>query len=311
MTLHDYFQQFVRHRTYVQNVTPKTQEWYVAAWRAFTRAQAGAPPRDPAVPLIGRRDLEQFALHLRERGVRPVSCNCWLRALNSFCRWLHEQGVTPDLVRLPPQRLEQRIIRTFEDASLRTLVRHRPTTWPHWRIHTLACTILDTGCRMQEVLLAPVAAFDLDTLLLVVQGKGRKERRVPFSVELRKQLVRWGHQNARVRIPSPLMFPARDGGRWHHRNARRDYYGLLARLGLPKTGFHHLRHTFATQYLRAGGDVVRLSLVLGHTEVSTTMKYAHLLTADLQAPHQRLSILNRLALDGAQGYASIESRTVY
>ena len=69
---------------------------------------------------------------------------------------------------------------------------------------------------------------------------------------------------------------------------------MLKRLGLPKSGFHLLRHTFATSYLRNGGDVVRLSIILGHTEVSTTMKYLHLLTEDLQRPHQGLSILNRL-----------------
>jgi len=62
----------------------------------------------------------------------------------------------------------------------------------------------------------------------------------------------------------------------------------------PQNGFHLLRHTFATQYLRAGGDVVRLSIILGHSEISTTMKYLHLLTEDLQRPHQGLSILNRL-----------------
>ena len=95
-------------------------------------------------------------------------------------------------------------------------------------------------------------------------------------------------------VPGEWMFPARDGGKWHQRNALRSYYVLLGRLGLPKSGFHRLRHTFATEYLKHGGDVVRLSKILGHTEVSTTMKYLHLVTADLQALHQRLSILNRL-----------------
>jgi integrase/recombinase XerD len=91
------------------------------------------------------------------------------------------------------------------------------------------------------------------------------------------------------------MFPAREGGgEWNQRNALRSYYCLLKRLGLPKSGFHLLRHTFATQYLRRGGDVVRLSIMLGHCEVTTTMKYLHLLTDDLQRPHQGLSILNQL-----------------
>ena len=93
-------------------------------------------------------------------------------------------------------------------------------------------------------------------------------------------------------IASDLMFPAREGGRREQRNALRSYYCLLTRLGLPRSGFHRLRHCFATEYLRHGGDVVRLSIILGHSEISTTQKYLHLLTEDL--PHQGLSILNRL-----------------
>jgi integrase/recombinase XerD len=129
---------------------------------------------------------------------------------------------------------------------------------------------------------------------LTVVGKGRKERRVPFSVELRKVLYRFGQFKERAELRSHLMFPANHGGRWEQRNALRSHYCLLKRLGLSKSGFHLLRHTFATQYLRHGGDVVRLSIILGHSEVSTTMKYLHLLTEDLQRPHQSLSILNRL-----------------
>jgi len=144
------------------------------------------------------------------------------------------------------------------------------------------------------VLNTRVTDFDLDNLLLTVYGKGRKERRVPFSIELRKVLFRFGQFKERSEITSPLMFPAREGGKWEQRNALRSHYCLLKRLGLPQSGFHLLRHTFATQYLRAGGDVVRLSIILGHSEISTTMKYLHLLTEDLQRPHQSLSILNRL-----------------
>jgi integrase/recombinase XerD len=117
---------------------------------------------------------------------------------------------------------------------------------------------------------------------------------VPFGIELRKVLSRFGQFKERAGVGSELMFPAREGVRWGRRNALRSYYCLQKRLDLPRSGFHRLRHTFATQYLRNGGDVVRLSIILGHTEVGTTMKYLHLLTEDLQRPHQGLSILNRL-----------------
>ena len=157
-----------------------------------------------------------------------------------------------------------------------------------------ACTVLDTGCRIDELLTARVNDFDYDNVLLTVVGKGRKQRKVPMSIELRRLQFRFGQFKAKKDIRSEFMFPSRDGGKWEHRNARRSYYAFLRGLGLPQSGFHLLRHTFATQYLRAGGDVVRLSIILGHTEVSTTMKYLHLLTEDLQRPHQSLPISNRL-----------------
>ena len=135
------------------------------------------------------------------------------------------------------------------------------------------------------MLTARTTDFDFDNLLLTVTGKGRKERRVPFGIELRKVLFRFGQVKERAGVRSELMFPAREGGRWEQRKALRSYYCMLKRLGLPRSGFHRLRHPFATQYLRNGGDVVRLSIILGHTEVSTTMKYLHLLTEDLQRPH--------------------------
>ena len=50
----------------------------------------------------------------------------------------------------------------------------------------------------------------------------------------------------------------------------------------------------ATLYLRNGVEVVRLSIILGHSDVSTTMKYLHLMTEDVQRPHQALSVLGRL-----------------
>jgi hypothetical protein len=126
--LDELFQQFLRERTYINNVTDSTREWYQSAWKAFTLAQKGRLERDESAYLISKADLQNFVVHLRERGVRPVTCNTWLRALNAICRWLHEQGEQPSLVKLRPQRLEKRIIRTHEDSVIRAIVRYRPKT---------------------------------------------------------------------------------------------------------------------------------------------------------------------------------------
>jgi integrase len=109
--------------------------------------------------------------------------------MNAFCRWLHEQGEIPALVKLRPQRLEKRIIDTHGEAALRAILTCRPKTFPHRRVHALVATILDAGCRIEEMLTARVADFDFDNLILTVYGKGRKERRVPFSTEFAEAAV--------------------------------------------------------------------------------------------------------------------------
>ena len=175
-------------------------------------------------------------------------------------------------MKLAPQRLEKRIIRTHDDAALRTVLSYRPKTFAHWRIHALVVTILDTGCRIDELLTARVRDFDFDNLLLTVLGKGRKERRVPTSIELRKVLYRFGQVKKRAEIESELMFPTRECGLWHQRNALRSYYCLLKRLGIERlsSAAAYVRNAI----LRRGGgsyasvDYPRAHRSVDHDEVS-------------------------------------------
>jgi integrase/recombinase XerD len=300
--------QFLRERKYLRNLRPQTLEWYETAWKAF-RKSATSCLTDPAE--LNRSHLEQFIYTLRDRGVRPVTCNTWLRALNAFCRWLHENGHAPSRVHMRPLKVEKRLVETLDVESIRAIVNFRPPAavtvnrchldgprkgqknFAWWRIHTLACALLDTGCRVQELLDARVEDFDMDDLLVTVIGKGDKQRRIPFSLDLRRILFRYLQQRERFGVPArePLVFPAHSGGAWDQRNALRSFYDLQKKLRLPRVGFHRLRHTFATEYLRRGGDVVRLSRTLGHTQITTTMRYLHLVTDDLSEEHAKVSIL--------------------
>ena len=276
--LDELFQLFLQERRYLLNVTPRTLSWYEAAWLTFKRSST--PSLTNPVDLK-REDLERFVYVSRDRGVKPITVNSWVRALNAFFRWLHTRGTTDTQIKLRAPRFEKRLIATLDTDSIRKLISFKPRgRLTSWRIHALVCALLDTGCRVTELLDARVEDFDFDDLLLTVIGKGNKQRRIPFSIELRKILYRY----SQVRGNTERMFPAQDGGRWIRRNALRSFYLFQDRLGLKRVGFHRLRHTFATEYLRRGGEVVRLSRTLGHSQITTTMKYLHLLTEDL-APH--------------------------
>src|SRR5262249_34688136 len=154
----------------------------------------------------------------------------------------------------------------------------KPKQFDAWRLHVLVCLLLDTGLRIDEALTLSTVDVDFDNLLVTVFGKGRKERRIPFSFELRKVLFRYERVRARQCPRCELMFPSREDTPWDQRNSLRGLHILYDKLDLPTFGWHRLRHTFATNCLRQGGDIVRLSVVLGHTQITTTQRYLHLLT---------------------------------
>ena len=178
------FQEFLTQRRYLKNVTPSTIEWSETAFKALQRSLGAEPP-------LTRSSLQQFVVSLRERGVKPVSCNTYIKALNTFCLWLREEGHLTERVALAPLRFERRLIQTLSDEQMKSLLTVKPKRFDQWRLHAIVCLLLDAGLRIEEALSLRVSDLDLDNLLVTVFGKGRKERRVPFSFESRKVLFRY------------------------------------------------------------------------------------------------------------------------
>jgi len=86
--------QFLKERTYLQNLSEPTLVWYRVAFKnypALVPANAGLPTKAM---------LQQFVVALRERGIKPVTCNTYVGAMNAFCAWLHQEGHAPERVKL-------------------------------------------------------------------------------------------------------------------------------------------------------------------------------------------------------------------
>jgi integrase/recombinase XerD len=283
------FDQFLKERRYLKNVSEPTLVWYRVAFKSYRRAIG-----NDLASLPTKASLQQFVVRLRERGVRPVTCNTYIGAMNAFCAWLHQEGHLDARVKLAKLRVERRVLVLLDDAQMRALIAYKPTTFGQRRVHLAALLILDTGLRISEGLNLRRGDIDFDNLIIKVVGKGRKERLVPFAPEIRKRLYRFDQFKAAKGIQSELLFAGFNGTRWEKRNSTTSLHLMQRKLGLPRFGWHRLRHTCATNYLRRGGDIVRLSMVLGHSQITTTQRYLHLVTDDLLASHRRLSILNRL-----------------
>lgn len=275
-------QQFIQERRYFKNVTPKTVAWYRDSFRAFADA------------VENKATVNERITQLRDRGVSATSVNTYLRTINAFFRWGHTEGHLPGtLIRVPKLKEEQKVLAILSQDQIQRVVGFKPRRKVEHQIHTLACLLLDTGLRISEALALTREHVDLDNLLIRVdQGKGQKQRVVPISAEMRKLLWKWLRER---NDPVGFVFATRDGRILQPRNVLRAFKGFGTRLKITgvRFSFHTLRHTFATNYIRGGGDVFRLQRLLGHSSLEMTRKYVNLQTADLQAVHDRLSVVGR------------------
>src|ERR1035438_4939210 len=128
----------------------------------------------------------------------------------------------------------------------------------------------------------------MENLLLTLDGKGSKQRLVPFSFALRKALHRFIADFDRKQ--DSLLLASRNGTQLGRRAMLRDVKRLCTRLRFtpPARTLHAFRHTFAVNYLRRGGSVFHLQKVLGHSTLEMARRYANLVTPDWQAVHEPL-----------------------
>jgi integrase/recombinase XerD len=277
------FEQFIRERQYLHNVTPATIEWY-------RHSLAWMPNETPSAD-----ELKTVVLKMREKGRKATGCNSVIRAINAYLHWstAGDTKCSPGCQhsRIPALKEPQNVLPSFPAQQIRLLVRWKPKGKYQRRLHQIILFLIDTGARISEALGLRVRDVDLDNMLVTLDGKGRKQRVVPFSLELRKVLFRYISDYQRK--PESLLLATRNETMLGRRVMLRDVKRLCKRLGFdpPARTLHAFRHTFAVNYLRKGGSVFHLQKVLGHSTLEMTRRYANLVTADLQAVHQRISLL--------------------
>jgi len=160
-----------------------------------------------------------------------------------------------------------------------------------------------TGMRVTELVSLPVSAARGDPRMLLVRGKGDKERMVPLSPPARAALATWlttrdtaedaAAKEGKAR--SKFLFPSR--GKSGHLT-RQSFFNLIKDLAAAggvdpsKVTPHTLRHAFATHLLAGGADLRSIQTLLGHADVATTEIYTHVLDERLSelcaSPHKHI-----------------------
>ncbi len=159
------------------------------------------------------------------------------------------------------------------------------------RDHALLEVLYATGIRVSELCGLDVADVDLDRRVLVVLGKGGKERTVPFGEPAARAVRDWlGYGRPalnRSTSPPALLLGAR-GRRFQPASVRRIVHEALGAIpGAPEMGPHGLRHSAATHLLEGGADLRSVQELLGHATLATTQLYTHVTVERLKAIHDQ------------------------
>ena len=278
---------------------------------------------DPVVQSMRRQDWIRFFAWLQDEhvsvpgGVAPrPPCHLSPKSvanihtdLSAFYTWATSPGVElvgDHILRtIDRPRFERPLIETFTKAEIAALLKacddgravnlsgeHRVRSTRH-RDRAIIHVLLSTGVRASELCDMRVKDLDLNAKSIHVAGKGKgrdsKPRTVYFGRTASTAIWRYLSPYMKELRPDDPLFPVdlRAVPRPMTRDVLRK---LLARIGeragIEKVYPHRFRHTFATEFLRNVGDVLKLKVLMGHSTLAMVERYAHVLASDAAKAHQ-------------------------
>ncbi len=283
---------YLSHLAVERRLSPNTVESYGRDLSHLLQFAAGL---EQAVEGLDRRALEALVRQLMGEGRSPASVARAVACFRGFYRFLVVSGhrtVNPaDDLRAPKAWKTLPKCLSVEDVD--TLLAAPDITAPRGlRDRALIEVLYATGLRVTELITLKPQDVNLESGYLTTTGKGRKQRLVPLGDEAASWVVRYLKESRPVllkkRSSTRLFVNARGGSGLTRVGFWKILKGYGRQAGLSVTlSPHVLRHSFATHLLDRGADLRAIQMMLGHSDLSTTQIYTHILEARLRAVYDR------------------------
>jgi len=235
-------------------------------------------------------DLRNYLSHLASQGFMSSSQARRLSSLRQFYKFLYAEGLRGDDPTgiLDAPRKARALPKTLSIDDVSRLIRQAEAeasaagedTLPKLRMHALIELLYATGMRVSELVSLPASVLAQNGRFLVIRGKGSKERLVPLSYAAMRAMRSYGDALRQKEEESPWLFPSYGkSGHLPRQVFARDLKSLAARAGIKVAPIspHVLRHAFASHLLANGADLRAVQELLGHSDISTTQIYTHVL----------------------------------
>ena len=246
-------------------------------------------------------DLRAYLSVLNKRKFSPTSAARRLSAIRQLYRFLYDEGHRPDnpatAIEGPkrgrplPKTLSISEVDRLLAAARNKVVGPDGSATDKLRIARLTClleVLYATGLRVSELVALPLGAAARDSRVLMVRGKGGKERLVPLNDAAKRAMADYLvlRRQTGKDAESPWLFPSSsDSGHLTRQHFARELKLVAVSAGLPASAVspHVLRHAFASHLLQNGADLRSVQMLLGHADISTTQIYTHVLDERLKS----------------------------
>lgn len=243
-------------------------------------------------------DLRAYLGELSRRGLKATTVARRLSAMRQLYRFLYTEGHRGDdpaavLEGPKRQRALPKILSVAEVDRLLQAAGQCDGAAPQpirLRMARLAClleVLYATGLRVSELVALPIAAARRDARVIIVRGKGNKERLVPLNDAARRAMANYLALLAcSGAARSQWLFPSfGQSGHLTRQHLGRELKSLAQAAGLrsDQVSPHVLRHAFASHLLHNGADLRVVQTLLGHADISTTQIYTHVLEERLKS----------------------------
>ncbi|WP_113910495.1 tyrosine recombinase [Roseovarius dicentrarchi] len=288
---------FLEAQAAEQGAARNTLEAYARDMSDFTGwlARAGLGPATAQ-----RADIERYLVDLEAQGLAKSTRARRLSAIKQLYRFAFEDRLRADnpAVQIKGPGRDTRLPKTLTEEEVDRLLDAARITGRNARDRCRNTCLMEllyaTGMRVSELVSLPASAARGNPEMLLIRGKGGKERMVPLSPPARSALQAWLAMldaqaeavQAQGAVPSPYLFAS--SGKSGHLTRHR-FYTMIKEMAVAggvspaKVTPHTLRHAFATHLLANGADLIAIQALLGHADVATTEIYTHVLDARLSA----------------------------
>ncbi|MGJ5618992.1 site-specific tyrosine recombinase XerD [Sulfitobacter sp. MF3-043] len=241
-----------------------------------------------------KADVEAYLVHCDAQGLAKSTRARRLSAIKQLYRFAFEEGLRTDnpAIQIAGPGQDKRLPKILSEAEVDALLEAARASGRSQADQTRNTCLMEllyaTGMRVSELVGLPISATRGDPRLLLIMGKGGKERMVPLSPPARTALTEWllmrdkqDEAAQAKRLPvSRHLFPSR--GASGHLTRHRFYllikeFAVAGGVDPAKVTPHTLRHAFATHLLAHGADLRAIQTMLGHADVATTEIYTHVL----------------------------------